>query len=661
MGKARLSMRRGIASLTALGLGIGSTCVAAALGACTSKSSGPGSTDASFDEFDATFDGGEDGAPPDGGSLDTGSPGTEGGSTYDGSCGDAAVGPLGLTCDDFPGVAPCPDQSMLTDATKLATLQKALASGALELENDPFDSSNPNIYKVVCGLTGYWDPSKATTFIPPATNEPDIASLFAPSPDGFAGVCANYMAWSVSNDGFPAAGVYRKQLRATYQGQTYTVRLRYTASGSLAGTTWEGDHLSDGGYYASSQIAQTMTFQVNGNTVAEPSLWSSMIQAFAASTTSFPSVTLGVKETPTGPTGWTGKFELLCASASGLPDAGPSAVGAQATIALPGTPGALAYDRGAQKVYVALSTVSDAGFTEPGGVAVVDDTTNAVTGNVAATNTVVAMAANGTTNVVYASEQTQIDVISGTTISTTIQMPVGSGYAEGFAVDEANNQVYVLGDSQLLTLSGTSNTFTGTPIALSGFTPPIAAFSAGKNALAYDASAHTLYAIGLDSSLNGVIQSFDAQTGKMLSGSSLSGWQPQSIVAVAGGAIATVVNTSGGAGLVVVGQMPTMTSYSPSSLALCGSTLAVIGSDSTGLAAFQTYAANASALGTANTPDPLVLQQNGQVPSVLAAAGTVGTGCAYYTTYAVSPNALYSNVAGYVPAAAPYLVKFVSP
>ena len=589
---------------------------------------------------------------------DSGAPGDSALTT---ACSDAAAGPLGLTCADFPGVAPCPNQALLSDATKLAALKAALTSGALVLENDDFDGGDPDIYKVVCGREGYWDPSHATTLIPPATPVPILASLFAPSPDGYAGVCASFMAWSAAGDGFPAAGTYRKQVRATYGGQTYTVRARYTASGTAAGQTFVAAGLSDADYYASTDVAAELVFQVNGTTVPEATVWPSLVSAFASSTTTFPTATLAVKESASGPAIWTGTFDLLCASVMPEPDAGPAALGQQAIIPLAGSASALTYNTGTKKAYVGLSAVSDAGYTVPAGIAVASDASNAVTSTIATSGLVVALAANGTTSKVYASEQTQIDVIDSATdtITTTVPVP-GNDNAQGMAVDLARNLVYVLGGSQVYVLDGATNVFRAMGYPFTGFAAPIAAFTGGKSAIAYDATTATLYVIGLDSSLNGVVQAINATTGVAGTQTSLMADQPTSVVALPGGAAVTVVDSSGGSGVVLVGQSPTVTSYVASSLAVCGTTLAVVGSDSTGLAAFQAFTPTATALGAPVTPDPSALQLNGAVPANLVAAGASGTGCSFYGTYTYNPNALYSGNTGHAPPPPPLLVRFAN-
>ena len=113
-----------------------------------------------------------------------------------------------------------------------------MTSGVLLHSDIPFSSSDSNIYKEKCGLEGFWDPTKATALIPPATSIPELASLFAPSSDGNAGICAGYTAQGTSTDGFPAAGTYRIQFHAAYQGETYVVRARATVSGSAAGQSF---------------------------------------------------------------------------------------------------------------------------------------------------------------------------------------------------------------------------------------------------------------------------------------------------------------------------------------------------------------------------------------------------------------------------------------
>jgi hypothetical protein len=228
------------------------------------------------------------------------------------------------------------------------------------------------------------------------------------------------------------------------------------------------------------------------------------------------------------------------------------------------------------------------------------------------------------------------------------------------AVDEAAGVVYVLGGAHIYAL-GANNTFGATPIAFTGMTPPTAAFSGGKPALALDPTTHTLYAIGLDQTLSGVLQTFDASAGTHLQTYALGGNQPTSIAAVPGGAVASVVSTSGAFGVVLAGQTTlSATSFVPSSLAPCGATVAAIGSDFAGLAGFTTFTPASGALGSAAPFDATELQANGEVPAGIALAASGATGCTFYVDYTYNANVLYSNTTGYTPLPPPYVVKIVN-
>jgi hypothetical protein len=427
-----------------------------AAGACVTSQNGPGPIDAGNPTFDGTVPG-VDGAPP--GSPDGATP-NDGGAPPPVNCSDAAAGPLGLTCADFPGTDPCPNQAILTDATKFAALQAAMKSGVILHADTPYNASDNNIYKEKCGLEGYWDPTKATALVPPATGIPEIAALLAPSSDGNGGICASYTGSSASTDGFPAAGTYRVQFQVAYQGQTYVVRARAKVSGSAAGQSFGAAGLDAG---STPGLAGSLAYQVNGTAAAEPTLWTSIVSAFASPGASFPEATVTVAPSGGGATMWTAVIDLLCASEKAAPAAGAGVVTAQDTISLGGSPGALTFNAGTKKAYVALTGRSDAGFTVSGGVAVIDDTTNAVTTTIATTNGVVTMASSATTSTVYASEQQAIAVIDSTkdTITTTVSMP-NNDSAEGMAVDEAAGVVYVLGGAHIYAL-GANNTFGVTP------------------------------------------------------------------------------------------------------------------------------------------------------------------------------------------------------
>jgi hypothetical protein len=428
-------------------------------------------------------------------------------------------------------------------------------------------------------------------------------------------------------------------------------------SGSAAGQSFVAAGVSDGGstYYKG---ANQLVYQVNGTAAPEATLWTSLVSGFASSTTDFPKVTLAVAPPAGTASVWSSTIELLCASSAAQAAAGTSTIGAQDTIALPGAAGAMAYNAGTKKVYVALTTTTDAGLTAAGGIAVIDDTTNAVTGNVAATSSVVAMASNATTKTLYASEQTQVDVIDSTADTITTTVPFPSGHAEGFAVDETNNKVYVLGDSAVYVLDGATNTFGASPFAFTGMTPPTADFTGGKPAIAFDSATGTLYAMGLASSLDGVVLSINATTGATNQTYTLTSEQPNAIVFVPGvGAVVTTVSASGGGNAVLVGQTtPGALSFAPASLALCNTSVNVIGADATGLANVAAFLPTSGAIGSASAFDATELQENGEVPFGLLATGSSGTSCTFYGSYTYNYNALYSASSASPPAS--YVVKF---
>lgn len=221
---------------------------------------------------------------------------------------------VGLTAADEPNVTPCPDQAILTDATELASLKTALGQGAILYLDVPFDANDPNIFKKKCGLEGFWDPADNVDEIAPATLGLDpanitLADLFE---SGNAGICADGFTFTSfgTGEGFPTAGVYRKEIKVTHMGSTYHLRFRVTTSGTSAGNTFVSENIDI------NDIRSNLTYKIDGTTIVHANLFDEAINALSASSNAVPSFTLTVHETGAGPAVFTADVEVICVSKS---------------------------------------------------------------------------------------------------------------------------------------------------------------------------------------------------------------------------------------------------------------------------------------------------------------------------------------------------------
>lgn len=215
-----------------------------------------------------------------------------------------------LTANDYAAVTPCPGSMPLTDATELAALKTALKMGTITYHDLPFDGADADIYKKKCGLEGFWNPADNTDRIPSLSATPELVSLLNPG-SGRSGICATYAAPGAA-DGFPAAAVYRKQFQTAYMGSTYVLRARVTTTGSAAGQTFTSQTVTYTG--ATNDVNSTLVYQINGATAAYATLWNTLVDAYTASSTAYPSVTLDVKKSAATATIWSAKLELICVS-----------------------------------------------------------------------------------------------------------------------------------------------------------------------------------------------------------------------------------------------------------------------------------------------------------------------------------------------------------
>jgi hypothetical protein len=628
---------------TSTSSGGASTSSSGVAGSSTTSSSSSGSTTSSSSSGSTTSSsssGGPDGGPDSG--VDAGP-----------TCNATATG-YGLTCNEFPAVAPCPHQDILKDATMMTALKAALKLGVVQHYDTPFDAANGEIYKEKCGLEGFWNPANDTDRIPPATPIPELASLFTPTANGHAGICTTYSAADPSTDGFPHAGVYHMQIGAAYQGQTYLLQVRSTVTGTKAGTSFSSNSLSG---------PTALFYSVNGTTAPEATLWNSIVDAFASSTTSFPNASLDMALTSGGASVWNSKVELVCAMQASAPAAGPGVITVADTISVAGSPLAMAYSSASSKAYVSMTTVNGVN-TVNANIAVINDANDTVASTITTTGIIVAMAVNNTTKRLYAAgRDNKISVIDTTadTISTSITTPTT---LEALAVDEANNKIYAASGGKIYTVDGSNNTIGASPATLTGIAVNDAlTITNGRNNMAYDTTTGKLYVIGLDNSLNGVVQRFTASTMTMDLSTALTGLQPQSVTVVPGiGAIVTVAAQDGNPrGPLLVAENKPPTTFSASAVSTCGTSAIAVGHDAFGNASFSSFTPTATVLGAETSFNAAELSENGFFPSNVITAASVAAGCSFYSSYNYNANALYSIPSGGTAPLPPhYVVKFAN-
>jgi hypothetical protein len=217
------------------------------------------------------------------------------------------TGTLALAAADMPGVVPCPTQTILQDDTELAALKDALTNGTVVHLDVPFDGSDPDIFRKKCGLEGFWDPAAAVNEVAPLTTPVTIASLFQVEN---AGICATGFDASSfgTGEGFPAAGVYRKEFKVAHSGTTYHIRARVTVSGSSAGATFASESIDLTG----TDLQNTLVYEINGTVQAHADVIAAGIAAFTASQTDAPSYKLDVRKNAADPIVFTAVVELIC-------------------------------------------------------------------------------------------------------------------------------------------------------------------------------------------------------------------------------------------------------------------------------------------------------------------------------------------------------------
>ncbi|MCG7905570.1 MAG: hypothetical protein JAY95_03475, partial [Candidatus Thiodiazotropha taylori] len=214
-----------------------------------------------------------------------------------------------------PDVTPCPMQDILTDSTAIAALRSALSSGTLLYLDVPFNGSDSDIYRKKCGLEGFWNPadnsaeiSLSSIGLDPA-NAPNVTDLVL---FGNAGICAdgfNNSSFGVG-EGFPVAGTYRKEIKASHQGTTYHLRFRAVVSGTSAGNTFSSEGITP------STGLSTLVYHVNGVETDHDGVFAALVNAMSASSSAAPGATIEVRKSAGGAVIFTAAVEVICVSSS---------------------------------------------------------------------------------------------------------------------------------------------------------------------------------------------------------------------------------------------------------------------------------------------------------------------------------------------------------
>jgi len=208
-----------------------------------------------------------------------------------------------LTAADMPGVAPCPNQGILTDAAQFADFQTALLNGTFLYLDVPFNGADLDIFKKKCGLGAFWDPADNVDEIAPLATPVTIADLLV---FGNAGICAaGFDNGSFgTGEGFPVAGTYRKEIKVTHLGTTYHVRLRVTVTGPAAGDTF-----ASRGITVPADITGTLSYEIDGAVEPHATVLPALATALASPDST---VMLDVLDGPGGNLLVSAQIEVIC-------------------------------------------------------------------------------------------------------------------------------------------------------------------------------------------------------------------------------------------------------------------------------------------------------------------------------------------------------------
>jgi len=227
------------------------------------------------------------------------------GNSGGGGGGGGGGGPA-LVAADLPGVLPCPNQAILTDAAMLTTFKTAILMGSFLYRDVPFAGGDPDIYRKKCGLGAFWDPAASTDEIPPSMSfqDPPVLSDFFVF--GNAGICSTNYDMTFA-DGLPVAGVYRKEFKVSHMGVTYHARIRVTVSGAAAGSSFAALTIA-----VPADLENTVGYEVDGVNTTHANVLIALANALTAPAAS---TTLDVLDAPGGNVLMTALVEFLCVEA----------------------------------------------------------------------------------------------------------------------------------------------------------------------------------------------------------------------------------------------------------------------------------------------------------------------------------------------------------
>lgn len=217
--------------------------------------------------------------------------------------GGGGGGAPALTAADMPGVSPCPNQAILTDAALFTDFRTALLNGTFLYLDVPFDAGDLDIFKKKCGLDAFWNPADNVDEVAPLSVPVTVSDLFL---NGNAGICATGFDNGSfgTGEGLPAAGTYRKEFKVAHLGTTYHVRTRVSVIGASAGAKF-----ADLGILVPDDLENTLGYEVDGNAVPHANVLTAIAGALQSPDAT---VVLDVYDTPGGTLLLSALIEVLC-------------------------------------------------------------------------------------------------------------------------------------------------------------------------------------------------------------------------------------------------------------------------------------------------------------------------------------------------------------
>lgn len=210
-----------------------------------------------------------------------------------------------LTAGDFPAVTPCADRDTLATDARFAG---ALAGAAELMFTVNFTQFDTNGFPEICGLSDVdnalapmdipWDPAEMNEvkLCYDLSLFSDLTQLFFEITPGGMDLCQTGTAFG--GEGFPRAGVYRKDYCLEFGADHYAVRVRKTISGAQA----DADVIGLG-------ISPTDVRVCDGTTLISTD---TQARAFIANNPGGFSVTLRDSDCTSGAELITVQFEIIC-------------------------------------------------------------------------------------------------------------------------------------------------------------------------------------------------------------------------------------------------------------------------------------------------------------------------------------------------------------